>query len=103
MNQKQLKKLLSHWDLLIETVQPAIYPNTGDASEFVWEVNHCYLLKAFENQLNLNKNLTLIPSFPQDFSLVQTTDGHDFIEFENQLKESITICRCFSCFTCINR
>lgn len=35
MNQKQLKKLLSHWDLLIETVQPAIYPNTGDASEFV--------------------------------------------------------------------
>lgn len=84
MNQNQLRKLLSNWDFPIETIQAAIYPNTGNISEFVWEINDSYLLKAFENQENLNKNLTIIPSLPQDFTIIQTTKGADFLEFGNQ-------------------
>lgn len=84
MNQNQLKKLLANWAIPVETIQAAIYPNTGNISEFVWEINDQYLLKAFENQENLNKNRTIIPSLPQDFTLVQTVAGEDFLEFENQ-------------------
>lgn len=84
MNQNQLKKLLANWNLTIDTVQAAIYPNTGNISEFVWDVNDDYLLKAFESKENLNKNRTIIPSLPQDFTIVKTAKGHDYLEFGNQ-------------------
>ncbi len=79
MSHINIKSVLQHWGLNVDSISPVVSPNSAIASDHVWEINHCYFLKMFSDQETLNKNLVILNQLDQTQDFLLTKDRQSSI------------------------